>query len=120
MLDVDLTFRERWEDRTPRDHRKPLRAMWWRVSHEPGAWGCCSGGCHRRRSAPMRCRYYGPIRPGTGPARSPPDGERSIARAYLKALARARALVYLEDQYLWGTLVGDVSRPSCAALPSCA
>ena len=30
-----------------------------------------------------------------------PDGERSIARAYLKAFARARRLVYVEDQYLW-------------------
>jgi hypothetical protein len=28
VLDVDLTFRERWEDRTPPDHRNPLRAMW--------------------------------------------------------------------------------------------
>jgi hypothetical protein len=36
-----------------------------------------------------------------------PDGERSIARAYLKALRRARALVYIEDQYLWGTLVSN-------------
>jgi phosphatidylserine/phosphatidylglycerophosphate/cardiolipin synthase-like enzyme len=30
-----------------------------------------------------------------------PDGERSIARAYLKAFSRARRLIYLEDQYLW-------------------
>lgn len=30
-----------------------------------------------------------------------PDGERSIARAYLKAFRRARRLVYVEDQYLW-------------------
>jgi phosphatidylserine/phosphatidylglycerophosphate/cardiolipin synthase-like enzyme len=30
-----------------------------------------------------------------------PQGERSIARAYLKVFARARRLVYLEDQYLW-------------------
>jgi phosphatidylserine/phosphatidylglycerophosphate/cardiolipin synthase-like enzyme len=35
VLDVDLTFQERWEDRTPRDHRNPLRAMWRRLSHEP-------------------------------------------------------------------------------------
>jgi phosphatidylserine/phosphatidylglycerophosphate/cardiolipin synthase-like enzyme len=28
-------------------------------------------------------------------------GERSIARAYVKALGRARRIVYLEDQYLW-------------------
>jgi phosphatidylserine/phosphatidylglycerophosphate/cardiolipin synthase-like enzyme len=49
----------------------------------------------------------------TYPARRPktpfaPDGERSIARAYLKALGRARALVYIEDQYLWGRLVAEV------------
>src|SRR4029450_7304038 len=35
VLDVDHTFRERWEDRTPTDHRNPLRAVWRRVSHEP-------------------------------------------------------------------------------------
>jgi phosphatidylserine/phosphatidylglycerophosphate/cardiolipin synthase-like enzyme len=32
-----------------------------------------------------------------------PEGERSVARAYLKAIGRARSLVYLEDQYLWST-----------------
>jgi phosphatidylserine/phosphatidylglycerophosphate/cardiolipin synthase-like enzyme len=30
-----------------------------------------------------------------------PEGERSIARAYEKAFARARRLIYIEDQYLW-------------------
>ena len=30
-----------------------------------------------------------------------PEGERSIGRAYVKALERACSLVYLEDQYLW-------------------
>jgi phosphatidylserine/phosphatidylglycerophosphate/cardiolipin synthase-like enzyme len=30
-----------------------------------------------------------------------PNGERSIARAYLKAFQRARRFVYFEDQYLW-------------------
>lgn len=34
-----------------------------------------------------------------------PDGERSIARSYLKALRRARSLIYLEDQYLWSPQV---------------
>ena len=42
----------------------------------------------------------------TYPAKRPrfpfaPEGERSIARAYLKAFGRARRLVYVEDQYLW-------------------
>src|SRR5262249_29757746 len=34
-----------------------------------------------------------------------PGGERSIARGYLKALPRARSLIYLEDQYLWNAAV---------------
>jgi len=38
----------------------------------PGAWGCCSGGCHRPRPAPMPCRCCAPIRPGTGGPRSRP------------------------------------------------
>jgi phosphatidylserine/phosphatidylglycerophosphate/cardiolipin synthase-like enzyme len=35
-------------------------------------------------------------------------GERSVARGYTKALQRARQLVYVEDQYLWGHHVGTV------------
>ena len=34
-----------------------------------------------------------------------PAGERSVARAYAKAFARARSLIYIEDQYLWSTEV---------------
>jgi hypothetical protein len=48
-----------------------------------------------------------------------PDGERSIARASLKALARARSLVYIEDQYLWGSLVADALAAALRASPSC-
>jgi phosphatidylserine/phosphatidylglycerophosphate/cardiolipin synthase-like enzyme len=107
VLDVDLTFRERWEDRTPRDHRNPVRAMWRRLSHEPRRLGLL-----RRRLPPplvgsqtvQVLRTY-PVRHRVIPFA--PQGERSIARAYLKALRRARALVYIEDQYLWGRLVAE-------------
>jgi phosphatidylserine/phosphatidylglycerophosphate/cardiolipin synthase-like enzyme len=34
-----------------------------------------------------------------------PDGERTVARGYAKAIRRARRLIYLEDQYLWSTEV---------------
>jgi phosphatidylserine/phosphatidylglycerophosphate/cardiolipin synthase-like enzyme len=55
----------------------------------------------------------------TYPAKRPrhpfaPEGERSIARAYLKAFERARRLVYVEDQYLWSgaaaSFLGDQLR----------
>jgi phosphatidylserine/phosphatidylglycerophosphate/cardiolipin synthase-like enzyme len=36
-----------------------------------------------------------------------PDGERSVARAYLKAFQRARRLIYIEDQYLWSRPIAD-------------
>jgi phosphatidylserine/phosphatidylglycerophosphate/cardiolipin synthase-like enzyme len=42
-----------------------------------------------------------------------PRGERSVARAYAKALHRAQRLVYLEDQYLWSF---DVARVFATAL----
>jgi phosphatidylserine/phosphatidylglycerophosphate/cardiolipin synthase-like enzyme len=42
----------------------------------------------------------------TYPSRRPkypfaPDGERSVARAFAKAIKRARSLIYIEDQYFW-------------------
>jgi phosphatidylserine/phosphatidylglycerophosphate/cardiolipin synthase-like enzyme len=107
VLDVDLTFRERWEDQTPPDHRNPLRAMWRLLSREPRDLGLLV-----RRPVPPAAGDQAVQVLRTYPARRraipfAPEGERSIARAYRKALGRARALVYVEDQYLWGTLVAD-------------
>jgi phosphatidylserine/phosphatidylglycerophosphate/cardiolipin synthase-like enzyme len=100
--DLSVTFRERWEDPTPLDHRNPWRARLTRRVSQPR---------HPSPLPPM-LRDPGPAGPHavqvlrTYPAKRPalpfaPAGERSIARAYLKALWRARRLVYLEDQYLW-------------------
>jgi phosphatidylserine/phosphatidylglycerophosphate/cardiolipin synthase-like enzyme len=100
--DLAFTFRERWEDPTPLDHRNPWRMVLKRAAHEP------------RRPDPLPPMPDDPSPAGrhavqvlrTYPAKRPavpfaPDGERSIARAYLKAFHRARRLVYVEDQYLW-------------------
>lgn len=46
-----------------------------------------------------------------------PDGERSIARGYLKALLRARTLIYVEDQYLWSPRVVDCFARALRARP---
>jgi phosphatidylserine/phosphatidylglycerophosphate/cardiolipin synthase-like enzyme len=99
--DLELTFRERWSDPNP-----------------------LSGGLVRIVQA-LRRRTQGPASalPAMPPDPAPkgthavqvlrtfarrrptypfaPEGERSIARAYLKALRRARRLIYIEDQFLW-------------------
>jgi phosphatidylserine/phosphatidylglycerophosphate/cardiolipin synthase-like enzyme len=46
-----------------------------------------------------------------------PQGERSIARGYRKALGRARSLVYVEDQYLWSPEVAATYAEALRANP---
>jgi len=100
--DLAHTFRERWQDPTPLDHHNPLRVVVRRLTHQP------------RHPDPLPPAPDDPAPVGshavqvlrTYPAKRPPypfapHGERSVARAYLKAFRRARRLVYLEDQYLW-------------------
>ena len=112
--DLEYTFRERWEDPTPLDHRNPWRRALRRFAKQP------------RRPHPLPVERDDPPACGTHavqvvrtyPAKRPTypfatQGERSIARAYLKAFARARSLVYLEDQYLWSL---DAARALADAL----
>lgn len=106
--DLSHTFRERWDDPTPLDHRNPWRARIARVAHEP------------RHPEPLPPPPAVPDTAGphavqvlrTYPCKRPPypfapEGERSIARAYTKAFGRAQRLIYLEDQYLWSAHVTD-------------
>ena len=108
VRDVEDVFRERWEDpaaltRLPW-HVVPdvLRRLDRDPSHlpeptlDPPATGTCSV---------QLLRTYPNRHPGYPFA---PDGERSAARGYAKALRRARRLVYIEDQYLWSTDVAQV------------
>jgi phosphatidylserine/phosphatidylglycerophosphate/cardiolipin synthase-like enzyme len=100
--DLSTTFRERWEDPTPLDHRNPWRA---RLTHRVS---------QPRHPSPLPDRLAAPGPAGphavqilrTYPAKVPrlpfaPHGERSVARGYLKAFQRARRLIYVEDQFLW-------------------
>jgi phosphatidylserine/phosphatidylglycerophosphate/cardiolipin synthase-like enzyme len=106
--DAETVFRERWEDSSPLI-RNPVHRV--------------SAALHgeRRRARPLPPQHPDPLPCGdvavqllrTYPARRPGfpharAGERSIARGYAKALERARALVYVEDQYLWSTEVVSV------------
>lgn len=112
--DVAFTFRERWEDPAPLDNRNPLRWGLHRFSQQPAEHSPLPA----ERVDPPRAgphavqvlRTYPAIRHAYPFA---PEGERSIARGYMKAFGRARRLIYLEDQYLWSF---DAARVLCDAL----
>ena len=100
--ELGFTFRERWEDPTPLDHRNPLRLALRRLTRQPRN----PDPLPPAPDDPPECRSHAVQVLRTYPSKRPPypfapAGERSIARAYLKAFRRARKLVYLEDQYLW-------------------
>jgi phosphatidylserine/phosphatidylglycerophosphate/cardiolipin synthase-like enzyme len=107
--DLAHTFRERWDDPAPLDHRNPWRFAMARKARQPRHPDPLPdmpddpkpAGPHAiqvLRTYPAKTRLAYPF------ARK---GERSIARAYLKALKRARRLIYVEDQYFWSEEVAE-------------
>lgn len=104
VREVEEVFRERWTDPAPlsRDPARRLRRDGARPGPLPPPLPAPepAGTC-----AVQLLRTYPHRHP---PHPFAPDGERSIARGYVKALGRARRLVYLEDQYLWSTNVARV------------
>ena len=112
VYDVETVFRERWEDPAPLS-RNPmfyLQDRMWRLDRRPDPLPPqapppppVEGGTHvvqlLRTYPNLRLRRDYPFAGG---------GERSVARGYSKAVEKARRLVYVEDQYLWGRHVGDV------------
>jgi phosphatidylserine/phosphatidylglycerophosphate/cardiolipin synthase-like enzyme len=116
--DLEFCFRERWDDRSPLS-RDPLGILHDLLRHT-----------HRKASAlpsmpadPAPCgahavqvlRTYA-RRLGGYPFA--PEGERSVARGFRKAIARARRLIYLEDQFLWSIEVAKTFAAALAATPS--
>jgi phosphatidylserine/phosphatidylglycerophosphate/cardiolipin synthase-like enzyme len=112
VFDVETVFRERWEDPTPLS-RNPVyvtrdRLLHMDLSPDPLPEQApppppVEGGTH----VVQLLRTYPNLRYGRD-YRFARGGERSVARGYSKALSKARRLVYVEDQYLWGHHVGDV------------
>jgi phosphatidylserine/phosphatidylglycerophosphate/cardiolipin synthase-like enzyme len=110
VADLEHTFRERWYGSTVLDLPSPVRMLIDRAYHagklvgrdlpEPQAEPEPAGphAVQVLRTYPARLRRY-PFAP---------LGERSIAYAYRKAFARARRLVYIEDQYLWAPFVAKL------------
>jgi phosphatidylserine/phosphatidylglycerophosphate/cardiolipin synthase-like enzyme len=115
--DVEAVFRERWNDPVPitlnpvsrlhdlidrqDDTAKRL------PDQQPDPQPCGDHAVQLLRTYPFR-------RPGYSFA---PKGERSIARGYLKVLARACSLIYLEDQYLWSADVVEALARALAERP---
>jgi len=109
VTEIDLTFRERWEDPTPLNHAGRMRALISRVASRD------------RLAQPLPTRLGTPTPTGghavqvlrTYPSRRPrypfaPNGERSVARAFAKAIDRARTLIYIEDQYFWSVEIAEL------------
>ncbi len=110
--DVETVFRERWEDPT-RLTRHPVYWAQDKARHLdttpdplPEQWPPPPSPEGATQVVQL-LRTYPNLRRG----RDYPfarGGERSVARGYSKALRKARDLVYVEDQYVWGNQVGDV------------
>ncbi len=115
VFDVETTFRERWEDSTPltlhpgrglssflRGEDQAPDPLSPQLPPPPPATDEDDDGA---RTAVQVVRTYPAILPkGYDFA---PDGERSIALGNTKAIAHARRLVYVEDQYFWSEEVGE-------------
>ncbi len=110
VFDIEHTFRERWYGSTGLDLSSPIRMLVDRAYHagklvgrelpepRPDPEPVGPHAVQVLRTYPARLRRY-PFAP---------LGERSIAYAYRKAFARARRLIYIEDQYLWAPVVAKL------------
>ena len=112
VYDVETVFRERWQDPTPlsrspinvlADHLESLDRSPDPLPEQQPPPLALDGGTH----AVQLLRTYPDLRLGRD-YNFARGGERSVARGYRKAIANARQMIYVEDQYLWGTRIGDV------------
>jgi phosphatidylserine/phosphatidylglycerophosphate/cardiolipin synthase-like enzyme len=100
--DVETVFRERWEDPAPLN-RNPIDRLSDRIHREDRV---AAGPLPEQLPDPAPCGHHTVQLLRTYPKRRhgypfAPEGERSIAVGYQKAISHARRLIYLEDQYLW-------------------
>jgi phosphatidylserine/phosphatidylglycerophosphate/cardiolipin synthase-like enzyme len=118
--DLDHTFRERWNDTTPPEGRRgPIRAALSRAADQPASRDMLPDAVAdpppAGNVAVQVLRTYPAMRRGYPFA---PEGERSIVRAYRKALERARSLIYVEDQYLWSSDVASLFAEAMERAPT--
>jgi phosphatidylserine/phosphatidylglycerophosphate/cardiolipin synthase-like enzyme len=119
VADLVETFRERWNDETPleRGHFR-LGGIAARATDEPKrpdplppfTATLPAMGTH----AVQVLRTYPTKQP---PYPFAPEGERSIARIYAKALGRARSFIYVEDQYFWSEEIASLYEAALKRAP---
>ncbi|HXD81156.1 MAG TPA: phospholipase D-like domain-containing protein [Candidatus Acidoferrum sp.] len=115
--DLEFCFRERWDDRS-RLSRDPLGIFHDLMRHT------------YRRASVLPPTPPDPVRAGSqavqvlrtyarrhGGYPFAPQGERSVARGFRKAISRARRLVYIEDQFLWSPEVAKIFAEALTASP---
>ncbi len=118
VSDVETTFRERWCDPAALSHN-PFRLVQGLLTGEdlkadpipdqlpdPAPHGTHI--VQILRTYPARLRKYPFAK----------QGERSIARAYTKALTQAESLIYLEDQYLWSIEIAQIFAAALRRAPA--
>jgi phosphatidylserine/phosphatidylglycerophosphate/cardiolipin synthase-like enzyme len=116
--DLEFSFRERWDDRGPLS-RDPLGILHDLLRHTdrkasllpPQAADPQPCGTHSVQVLRTYARRHGgyPFAP---------EGERSVARGFRKAIQRARRLIYIEDQFVWSTEIAEVFAAALRASPS--
>jgi phosphatidylserine/phosphatidylglycerophosphate/cardiolipin synthase-like enzyme len=118
VADIEYCFRERWEDRTPVSLNPGYRlADALRRTDDDAASRMPAQKADPAPAGELAVqvlRTYAARRP---PYPFAPGGERSIARAYLKAVGRAHRLIYLEDQYFWSDEVVTCFADALSANP---
>lgn len=115
---LDTVFRERWDDPNSPDQDHPIAYVRDRLRHAR----LHADELPPQLPSPPECgphlvqnlRTYPKIRP---PYEFAPEGERSVALGYSKAVKRARRLIYLEDQYMWSGEVAQLFAESLRAHP---
>jgi len=119
LADLMETFRERWNDPTPLERRGFRNARIFGLgTKEPPAPDRIPAD---PRTPPPAGRHAIQVL-RTYPAKRPPypfapDGERTIARLYAKALGRARSLIYVEDQYFWSEEIATIYEEALRRAP---
>jgi phosphatidylserine/phosphatidylglycerophosphate/cardiolipin synthase-like enzyme len=116
--DLEFCFRERWDDRSPlsRDPLGILHDLLRQTDRRASTLPAMTADPEPRGTHAVQVLRTYARRHGGYPFA--PEGERSVARGFRKAIQRARRLIYIEDQFVWSTEIAKVFADALQASPS--